>query len=186
MTDLPIAAPDGGQFTTYVACPVRLPAPGLVLVQYICGVNPVMRRLADQFATLGYLVMLGVANLLYTYYPGTSPHPKSHILNQRSMEIFHELGLADKIYALSTPADRMRAAGWYAGLRVSHPCAGREIGRVKARGAGCEDPDYVAASPRRPAPCSGSARATRLRRMVARRSARTWGSNGAAPGRCLT
>ena len=96
------------------------------------------------------LSRLGVANLLYTYYPGTSPHPKSHILNQRSMEIFHELGLADKIYAVSTPADRMRAAGWYAGLRGSHPCAGREIGRVEAWGAGCEDPDYVAASPRRP------------------------------------
>ena len=96
------------------------------------------------------LTRLGVGNLLYTYYPGTSPHPKSHILNQRSMEIFHELGLADKVYAVSTPADRMRAAGWYAGLRGSHPCAGREIGRVEAWGAGCEDPDYVAASPRRP------------------------------------
>lgn len=96
------------------------------------------------------LSRLGVENLLYTYYPGTSPQPKSHILNQRSMEIFHELGLAEKIYAVSTPADRMRAAGWYAGLRGSHPCSGREIGRVEAWGAGCEDPDYVAASPRRP------------------------------------
>lgn len=96
------------------------------------------------------LSRLGVDNLLYTYYAGTSPHPKSHILNQRSMEIFHELGLADTIYAVSTPANRMRAAGWYAGLRGSHPCSGREIGRVEAWGAGCEDPDYLAASPRRP------------------------------------
>lgn len=96
------------------------------------------------------LSRLGVDNLLYTYYPGTSPQPKSHILNQRSMEIFHELGLADRVYAVSTPANRMRAAGWYAGLKGSHPCSGREIGRVEAWGAGCEDPDYTAASPRRP------------------------------------
>lgn len=96
------------------------------------------------------LTHLGVNSQLYTYYPGTSPHPKSHILNQRSMEIFDEFGLAEKIYAVSTPAAKMRAAGWYAGLRGSHPCAGREIGRVEAWGAGCEDPDYDAASPCRP------------------------------------
>ena len=93
---------------------------------------------------------LGVEAQLYTYYPGTSPHPKSHILNQRSMEIFDELGLAEKVYAVSTPAAKMRAAGWYAGLRGSHPCSGREIGRVEAWGAGAEDPAYVAASPMRP------------------------------------
>ncbi|WP_112323676.1 FAD-dependent monooxygenase [Oceanibium sediminis] len=93
---------------------------------------------------------MGVDSLLYTYYPGTSPHPKSHILNQRSMEIFDEFGLAEKIYAVSTPAPSMRAAGWYAGLKGEHPCAGREIGRVEAWGAGCEDPDYDLASPCRP------------------------------------
>ncbi|WP_051294590.1 FAD-dependent monooxygenase [Gemmobacter nectariphilus] len=96
------------------------------------------------------LTRLGIDARLYTYYPGTSPHPKSHILNQRSMEIFDELGLADKVYAVSTPPEKMRAAGWYAGLKGSHPMSGREIGRVEAWGAGCEDPDYVAASPFRP------------------------------------
>ena len=96
------------------------------------------------------LQAMGVDAQLYTYYPGTSPHPKSHILNQRSMEIFDEFGLAEKIYAVSTPAPSMRAAGWYAGLKGSHPCAGREIGRVEAWGAGCEDPDYELASPCRP------------------------------------
>lgn len=96
------------------------------------------------------LKKLGLDAWTFTYYPGTSPHPKSHILNQRSMEIFDELGLAQKVYAVSTPADKMVAAGWYSGLKGSHPAAGREIGRVEAWGAGCQDPEYTNASPFRP------------------------------------
>lgn len=96
------------------------------------------------------LSRLGVENRLYTYYPGTSPHPKSHILNQKTLEIFDELGVADEIYAVSTPADQMRHAGWYAGLCGDHPCHGREIGRVEGWGVGFTDPDYIAASHCRP------------------------------------
>ena len=97
------------------------------------------------------LTRLGLSSRLYTYYKTTSPHPKAHIINQRSMEIFSELGLAQAIYAVSTPADKMRYAGWWTGLRGSHPCAGREIGRVEAWGHGYQDPDYIAASPCPPA-----------------------------------
>ena len=50
-----IDGPDG-RFDAYLSVPAELPAPGLVLMQYICGVNVVMRRLADEFAGHGYLV----------------------------------------------------------------------------------------------------------------------------------
>lgn len=58
MTEIIVSAKDGGQFSAYVARPATLPAPGLVLIQYICGVNQVMRRLADHYAALGYLVVV--------------------------------------------------------------------------------------------------------------------------------
>jgi carboxymethylenebutenolidase len=45
-----------GEFLAYVAEPRAAKAPGLVLIQYICGVNRVMRALADDFARSGYLV----------------------------------------------------------------------------------------------------------------------------------
>jgi carboxymethylenebutenolidase len=51
-----IAADDGGTFSAYVAEPSAARAPGLVLLQYISGVNRVMRRLADGFAREGFLV----------------------------------------------------------------------------------------------------------------------------------
>ncbi len=44
----------------------------------------------------------------------TSILPKAHVLNQRTMEIFGDVGVAEKIYAKSTPAESMR----YMGIRL--------------------------------------------------------------------
>ena len=57
MTDIKIAAHDGGSFTGYLAKPAKTKAPGLVLIQEIFGVNGVMRRIADDYAKQGYLVL---------------------------------------------------------------------------------------------------------------------------------
>lgn len=54
--DVQIDSIDGKSFSAYLATPASTPAPGLVLMQYICGVNKVMRGLADGFAARGYLV----------------------------------------------------------------------------------------------------------------------------------
>jgi 2,4-dichlorophenol 6-monooxygenase len=89
--------------------------------------------------------------LLVTNHRSTSPHPRAHILNQRTMEIFDELGVAAAIYAVATPSDSMRYAAWFTGLTGPHARYGREIGRVEAWGAGWRDPDYIAASACRPA-----------------------------------
>ncbi|MGI5132376.1 FAD-dependent monooxygenase [Pseudonocardia sp. CA-107938] len=81
----------------------------------------------------------------------TSDRPKAHMLNQRSMEIFTELGLAEAIYVHSAPPDRMATAAWYAGFAGPDPDHGRLIGKIPAWGEGYRDPDYVAASPCRTA-----------------------------------
>lgn len=51
-----ITSSDGGRFSAYLSQPTQAKAPGLVLIQYICGVNRVMRSLADSFAAQGYVV----------------------------------------------------------------------------------------------------------------------------------
>lgn len=63
-----ISAQDDGSFNAYVAAPDAGKAPGLVLMQYICGVNAVMRGLADEFAAKGYLV--AVPDLFWRQEPG--------------------------------------------------------------------------------------------------------------------
>jgi 2,4-dichlorophenol 6-monooxygenase len=97
------------------------------------------------------LSRLGVESLLVSALPTTSILPKAHVLNQRAMEILREAGVAEPIYAKSTPAEQMQATAWYAGLAGSHPECGRRIARMEAWGAGGRDPHWAAASPCRSA-----------------------------------
>jgi 2,4-dichlorophenol 6-monooxygenase len=92
------------------------------------------------------LSRLGVESLLVSALPTTSALPKAHVLNQRAMEILREAGVADRIYAKSTPADQMQATAWYAGFAGPHPLCGRRIARLEAWGAGGRDPAWAAAS----------------------------------------
>ncbi len=66
--DVWISAAEGGEFSAYLASPRVKRAPGLLLMQYICGVNKVMRDIADDFATRGYLV--AVPDLFWRQEPG--------------------------------------------------------------------------------------------------------------------
>ena len=93
------------------------------------------------------LSTLGVESLLVSGLPTTSILPKAHVLGQRTMEIFTEVGVADEIYSRSTPQANLAATGFYAGVRGSNPNAGRLIGKLDLWGAGNRDPEYVDASP---------------------------------------
>lgn len=93
------------------------------------------------------LSTLGVESMLVSALPHTSLLPKAHVLNQRAMEIFEEVGVADEIYRKSTPTENMKAVGWYAGVTGNHDGYGRCLGKLEAWGGGYTDPDYIAASP---------------------------------------
>jgi 2,4-dichlorophenol 6-monooxygenase len=93
------------------------------------------------------LSTLDVDSLLVSALPHTSVLPKAHMLNQRTMEIFTELGVAPEICRRSTPRENMRSVAWYAGLAGANDWYGRELGRLEAWGGGYSDPDYIAASP---------------------------------------
>jgi 2,4-dichlorophenol 6-monooxygenase len=62
------------------------------------------------------LSTLGVEHLLVSSLPSTSILPKAHVLNQRAMEILGEVGVAEPIFAKSTPAE---TCGTWAGMRAS-------------------------------------------------------------------
>jgi 2,4-dichlorophenol 6-monooxygenase len=92
------------------------------------------------------LSQLGVQSLLVSRLPETSILPKAHVLNQRCMEIFDEVGVAEPIYQRGTPAANMRRTAWYAGLTGAHDGYGRRIGAIESWGAGYADPMYIEAS----------------------------------------
>ncbi len=92
------------------------------------------------------LSKLGVDHLLVSALPTTSILPKAHVLNQKTMEILADVGVADAIAAKSTPAKQMAAMGWYAGFAGNDPDAGRCIAKIESWGCGGENPMWSSAS----------------------------------------
>lgn len=97
------------------------------------------------------LSQLGIDTVLVNARPGTSALPKAHYLNQRTMEIFRDMGVADAVYERGTPPQQMSHTAWYAGLRGDDPDCGREFGKIECWGAGGQNPAWAAASACRPA-----------------------------------
>jgi 2,4-dichlorophenol 6-monooxygenase len=89
----------------------------------------------------------GVDALLVSSLPTTSIMPKAHVVHQRTMEIFRELGVADAIYERGCPPEQMSHTAWYRDVAGDDPDAGRLIAKMECWGAGYTDPAWVAASP---------------------------------------
>ena len=93
------------------------------------------------------LARLGVDHLLVSARPGTSDLPKAHVLNQRSLEVLDDCGVADAIAQRSTPAAQMAATAYYAGFAGADAEYGTRLARLEAWGAGGDDDGWRAASP---------------------------------------
>jgi 2,4-dichlorophenol 6-monooxygenase len=97
------------------------------------------------------LSRLGVESLLVSALPTTSVLPKAHVLNQLTMELFTDLGVAREIYERGTPAENMRHTAYYVGLAGDDPAYGRRLARLESWGGGGLDADWALASPCRQA-----------------------------------
>lgn len=75
MPDVTYQTRDGGTMGAYVALPVNLPAPGIVIAQEIFGVNGFLRSKADELAAQGFVVV--VPDLFWRIEPGVQLTDKS-------------------------------------------------------------------------------------------------------------
>ncbi|MGE4313638.1 MAG: dienelactone hydrolase family protein [Pseudobdellovibrionaceae bacterium] len=57
MPEVKISATDGGQFSAYIALPQTQPAPAIVVIQEIFGVNKNVRDICDKYAAQGYVAI---------------------------------------------------------------------------------------------------------------------------------
>ena len=84
----------------------------------------------------------GVKVAAITRYPGFANSPRAHIINQRTMEVFRDLGIEHRVTAAAMPAKLMNQVIW------AESFAGPEIARRRGWGGGAERlSDYAAASP---------------------------------------
>lgn len=93
------------------------------------------------------LAQQGIKSLLVNSLPTTSILPKAHVLNQRTMEILEDLGVAETICAKGTPSENMAAMAWYAGFAGPDPDSGRLICKLETWGCNYTNVNWVQASP---------------------------------------
>jgi 2,4-dichlorophenol 6-monooxygenase len=89
------------------------------------------------------LADLGIDSLLVERHPSTSPHPKAHILNGRTMEIMAQHGLADDIYAAGSPPENSSAMVWLTSLGGDEPYDRQVLYRTDAYGGGALAAPYA-------------------------------------------
>jgi 2,4-dichlorophenol 6-monooxygenase len=89
-----------------------------------------------------FLASLGVDTIMITKYRWTANTPRAHITNQRTMEIFRDLGIEEQVLAEATPHELMGDTVFCTSI------AGEEIGRILTWGTHpARHADYRLASP---------------------------------------
>lgn len=78
----------------------------------------------------------GIEHLLVERHAGTSNLPKAHYLNQRTMEVFRQHGLADDVYAVGTPMENMCQVRWRTTLGGDDPLDAKTFYTMDAFGGG--------------------------------------------------
>ena len=94
-----------------------------------------------------FLSKLGVESLLIEKHAQQSPMPKARYLNQRTMEVFRQYGLADQIYARSLPIKHVGKMRWCTSLGGDGPWDRRTLYDLEAWGGGSLAPIYEKDSP---------------------------------------
>jgi 2,4-dichlorophenol 6-monooxygenase len=95
-----------------------------------------------------FLADLGVRALLVERNDATTDHPRAHILNQRTMEIFRQHGFDRAVYAQGTPPELMERISFRTSLGGSGPMDRRLIGNLDGYGGGALGERYRADSDR--------------------------------------
>lgn len=94
-----------------------------------------------------FLSNLGVDHLLVERHPGTAIWPKAHYLNQRTMEVYRQHGIAEAIYEVGCPIEKMGEIRWTTSLGGDGPLDRKLLHRMDAFGANSLRACYEADSP---------------------------------------
>src|SRR5881397_27367 len=94
-----------------------------------------------------FLSSLNVDHLLVERHASTSHLPKAHYLNQRTMEIFRQFGIAESVYAVGAPLGNFGKVRWRTSLSGDGDLDGRTFYTMDAFGGGSKHEVYVKDSP---------------------------------------
>lgn len=99
-----ISSNNGETFSAYLKAPTSTPAPGLIIIQEIFGVNEVMRNIADEYAQAGYVAI--VPDLFWHQEADIELTDKSDSDWQKAFELYQNFdedkGIDDLISTMKT------------------------------------------------------------------------------------
>ena len=107
MTTTTVSAADGGSFSAYVAMPATLPAPGLIVIQEIFGVNKVMRDLTDTYAAAGYIAVC--PDIFWRIEPGVDITDQSEAEWQKAFDLFGKFDVDEGVEDLIATLNHVKA-----------------------------------------------------------------------------
>jgi len=106
MSSVTVTAADGGSFSAYLAMPATLPAPGLVVIQEIFGVNQVMRDLTDYYAAQGFVAIC--PDIFWRIEPGVDITDQSEAEWQKAFDLFGKFDVDQGVQDLIATLDHVR------------------------------------------------------------------------------
>jgi len=101
-----LTVPDG-TFSAYVARPAASPAPAVVVIQEIFGVNQVMRDIADRLAAEGYLAVC--PDLFWRIEPGIDITDQSEAEWKKAFELYNAFDVDKGVEDIAAAIDAARA-----------------------------------------------------------------------------
>lgn len=114
MPQLQIAAHDGGHFNAYIALPATTPAPAIIVIQEIFGVNAEMRAKCDKLASQGYIAIC--PDLFWRIEPGIELIDSVPEELQRAFDLFGQ-------FEIEKGAEDLKAT--LAAIRNHESCNGK-------------------------------------------------------------
>ena len=117
MPDITIDAPDGGSFGAYVALPKVTPAPGLVVIQEIFGVNQVMRETCESYAEKGYVAIC--PDLFWRLEPGVQLTDKTEGEWQKAFDLMGRFDVDQGVEDLKATLHHLRGTETCTGKAAS-------------------------------------------------------------------
>jgi carboxymethylenebutenolidase len=117
MSKITIATPDGS-FDAYVALPAQTPAPAILVIQEIFGVNQVMRDICDDLAAQGYVACC--PDLFWRIEPGIDITDKTEAEWARAFELFQAFDVEKGVEDLKATLAALRG----------HQAANGKVGSV--------------------------------------------------------
>ena len=107
MPDIQITAHDGGTFKAYIAMPEVTPAPAVIMIQEIFGINAEMREKCDHMAAQGYVAIC--PDLFWRIEPGIELVDSVPEQLERAFQLFGEFDVDLGVKDLQSTLDATRA-----------------------------------------------------------------------------